>query len=188
MNEPPHVADTPATEADKRAHRLFMRRPWLDEFPTLPPLPAGYLLRPYEPDDLPRLATLLTRAFAEPWDERRVRDVLTDARDVDTVFVIAADAAILATASALLEDDHAGTGILHYVAADPRAQGQGLGATVSVAVLRRFRELGLRDAALQTHDFRLPAVRSYLRLGFVPDYRDHAEQVRWARLFPTLLR
>lgn len=168
--------------------KLFMRRPGLDDLPVLPPLREGCLLRPYEPGDLAALGILLTRSFDETWDEQHVRETLTDAPDVDTIYVIAHAGTLVATASALMTETGPRSGYLHWVGADPAFRGQGLGATVSLAVLRRFRELGLRDAMLETQNFRVPAVRSYLRMGFVPESRDVGEQQRWARLLPQLVR
>lgn len=176
-----------ATEWERT--RLFMRRPWLDELPGEPPLPGGARLRAATPDDCDPLATLLTRAFGEPWDAERVQRDLAEAPDVEAIYVVACEDRLLATASArLLPDRYPGSGYVHWVAADPEAQGKGLGTLVTLRVLRHFRDAGLRDAVLETNDFRLPAVRSYLRLGFVPDCADHDEQVRWARLLPRLVR
>lgn len=171
--------------------RLFMRRPWLDDLPAPPALPPGYLLRLYEPGDLAGLATLLTRAFGETWDEPRVRERLAGAPDVQAIYVVAHDQRIVATASArVAPDEYAGSGYVHWVAADPEYQGRGLGLLVSERVLRHFKEAGLRDAVLETQDFRHAAVRGYLRLGFVPEYRygDPGEQLRWARLLAQLVR
>ena len=35
---------------------------------------------------------------------------------------------------------------------------------------------------LETDDFRVPAVITYLRLGFVPEYRDEVERLAWSQL------
>lgn len=178
-------------EAEWMRTRLFMRRPWLDDLPEPPLLPPDFALRlAHRSDDGP-LAELLTRAFAEPWDDERVRRTLIEAPDVAAVFVIAHGETTVATASArVLPDDYPGSGYIHWVGADPAYQGRGLGAAVNLRVLRHFREAGLRDAVLETQDFRIPAVRSYLRLGFVPEYHydDPDEQRRWARLLPQVVR
>lgn len=174
-----------------RRTRLFMRRPWLDDLPEPPALPPDYVLRRYEPADLEALATVLTRAFGETWDQQRVRERLADAPDVQATYVVARNRRIVATASArVVPDEFPVSGYVHWVAADPECQGRGLGLLVSERVLRHFKEAGLRDAVLETQDFRLAAVRSYLRLGFVPEYRygDPGEQLRWARLLAQLVR
>jgi len=169
--------------------RLLMRRPWLDDLPPLAPLPDGACLRLYELRDLTALVTLLTRAFVTPWSESGVRRELTEAPDVAAVYVVALDDRVIATASAkLAPDTFPGAGYVHWVAADPEYQGKGLGALVTIRVLQHFRDTGFQEAVLETHNFRVQAQRSYLRLGFVPEYRDRAEQLRWARVLPQHIR
>jgi mycothiol synthase len=171
--------------------RLFMRRPWLGDLPVIA-VPESYTVRAYQHGDLPALCDLLTRAFGEtePWDEGRVRRTLVDADDVEETYVVAESDRLLATASARLTARYPASGYLHWVAADPDVQGKGLGTLISARVLRHFREHGLRDAVLETHNFRLPAIRSYLRLGFVPEYEydDPDERMRWVRVLPQLVR
>lgn len=182
----PPVAEAVHIRADDTG--LFMRRPSLDDLPVLP-LPSGdYVLRTAGPEDATALATLLTRAFTEEWIIQRVKESLLEAPDVQAVYVIVYGGVLVATASARITDHFPGSGYLHWVGADPSHQGKGLGAAVCLAVLGAFRELGLGDAVLETNDFRLPAVRSYLRMGFVPEYRNAAEQLRWSRLFPRIIR
>jgi hypothetical protein len=41
---------------------------------------------------------------------------------------------------------------------------------------------------LETDDFRLPAVRTYLRLGFVPEPRTPGEARRWSKVLRNLTR
>src|SRR5947208_3160936 len=180
----------PASEPGRtRRIQLFMRRPWLDDLPEPPALPPGYIVRAYEPDDLSTLATLLTRAFGDLWDEEQVRRRLVEAPDVEETYVLAHHDRLVATASArVMPDVYPGSGYVHWVGADPDYQGKGLGALVSIRVLQHFRDVGLRDAVLETDDFRLPALRMYLRLGFVPEYRAPDHQRRWAQLLPQLVR
>jgi mycothiol synthase len=168
-----------------------MRRPWLDDLPEPPALPPGYTLRAYRSDDLPALATLLTRAFGDPWDEERVRRVLVEAPDVEETYLIAHQDRLVATASArVMPDVYPGSGYLHWVGTDPEHQGKGLGTLVSIRVLHHFRDAGLRDAVLETQTNRVRAVRTYLRLGFVPEYHygDPGEQLRWAQVLTRVVR
>lgn len=178
----------------QRAHdwmrtRLCMRRPWLDDLPEAPSLPAGATLRAYQPADCHALAALLTRAFGETWDEARVLRDLAEASDVERVYVVAQGEGVLATASArMVPERYPGSGYVHWVAADPAVQGRGLGTLVTLRVLQHFRMAGLKDAVLETNDFRLAAIRSYLRLGFVPEYEEAEDRLRWARVLPRLMR
>jgi mycothiol synthase len=168
--------------------RLFMRR-GLADLPEPPALPAGFAVRRLLPREADALAVLLSRAFEDPWDEAKVRKVLVEAPDVEAIYVIADGTRLVATASArMLPDKYPAAGYIHWVGADPDYQGRGLGTLVSLRVLKHFRDAGLHDAVLETHNFRLPAIRSYLKIGFVPEARDAGELERWSRVLPKLVR
>ena len=93
----------------------------------------------------------------------------------------------IATASArLLPERFPASGYLHWVAVDPAHQGQKLGHSVSLAVLREFQALGCSDAVLETQDHRLPAIKTYLALGFKPERLDEAHRLRWERINAVL--
>ncbi len=172
-----------------RAKRdILMRRPDLDELPELE-LPANFSIRLALPDEVGALASLLTRAFEVTWDEDLVRRRLTEAPDVEAVYVVVRDGALVATASArVVPEEYPGSGYLHWVGADPDYQGKGLGRIAVLRVLIHFREAGLRDAVLETQERRLAPLRTYLRLGFAPEYREADDQLRWSRVFPRLVR
>ena len=164
-----------------------MRRPTLDGLPPLLPLPPGYALRPYRPADLDALASVLRTAFGdETWTTARLRTALIDAPDVVQTLVIAHQDVPVATASARLKAEHPGSGFVHWVAADPAYQGHRLGGIVTLAVLHAFIPLGCRDAVLKTDDERLPAIRTYWRLGFRPEHQDATHPARWADVEASL--
>jgi len=64
--------------------------------------------------------------------------------------------------------EHPCGGELSWVAGDPEHKGKGLGYAVCAAVTRRFLEIGYRNIYLRTDDFRPPAIKLYLKLGYVP--------------------
>jgi mycothiol synthase len=53
-------------------------------------------------------------------------------------------------------------------------------------VLAHFAAAGLDQAVLETDAFRLPAVRTYLRLGFVPEPRAPGDARRWSTVLRNL--
>lgn len=150
--------------------QLFMRRPNLDDLPALPAPPPDHELRTAGPDDADGIAAVMASAFDPGWTADKVRRELLDAPDVRDTFVVTAHGAPVATASArLLPKLHPGSGYVHWVATHAAHRGAGFGRVVTLATLRRFRELGCRDAVLETDPFRLPAIRLYLGLGFRPE-------------------
>jgi mycothiol synthase len=166
---------------------LFLRRPHLDELPEMT-LPNGYALRTAVPEDAENLSACLQKAFPEmTWTAERTTEWLLADESVKTIFVIEKGGVIVATASArLLPDAYPGSGYVHWVGADPEHRGKRLGYLASLAILHEFVRLGCTDAVLETDDFRLPAIKVYFRLGFVPEYRHATHAPRWARLAPRL--
>jgi len=164
--------------------QLLMRRLSLDDLPPLPAPEPGLTLRRARSSDEPRLAELLRAAFQDDrWTVERVRRGLTQASDVAATLVLDNGSELLATASArLLPKVFPGSGYVHWVAASPQHPGRRLGYLVSLAVLHEFTHLGCRDAVLETDDFRLAAVRTYLNLGFEPVYPDEAHRARWEEI------
>ena len=64
--------------------------------------------------------------------------------------------------------------------ADPEHSGKRLGAVVSAAATRRLVEAGYTDIYLLTDDFRLPAIKTYLSLGWRPVLGEAGMADRWS--------
>ncbi len=123
------------------------------------------------------------------WTEARARRNLTEAPDVEAVYVVANSDGLVATASARkAPGGPPNEGYLHWVGADPAHRGRGLGRLVSLRVLHHFRDGGCTTAVLETDDPRLPAIRTYLALGFVPEDIHTTHPERWTAVFEQLGR
>lgn len=169
---------------------LLMRRPNLEALPGMPDLPPGFEVRPVREEEVGSLAQLLTAAFnGEEWTSERVRRELTQDTTVQTVYVVTDGKTVIATASArLLPDAFPGSGYVHWVGAAPEMKGRQLGTIVTLATLQEFVALGCADAVLETDDHRLPAIRTYLKLGFQPVLKDEIHQERWEKIDAALNR
>jgi mycothiol synthase len=75
---------------------------------------------------------------------------------------------IVASAMALQSDVYPSGGELGWLAGDPAHAGKGIGLAVSAAVIVRFIEEGFLKIHLYTEDYRLAALKTYLKMGFVP--------------------
>jgi mycothiol synthase len=73
-------------------------------------------------------------------------------------------------------------GEVGYVTVDPLHRGKGLGKLVTALVVRRLIEAGYRHIFVGVQGWRLPAVKCYLRLGFVPFLHDGDLLGRWQRI------
>ena len=158
-----------------------MRRRDLAGLPDLV-VPSPYVVRTADRADADALAALLTRAFGVEWTAEKAIGELIGHPEVRSVTLIEQGSALAATASAKDLVDQPETGYVHWVGTDPDYAGNKLGYWASLAVLHQFATSGKRDAVLHTDDFRVPAVKTYLRLGFRPEIIDADQVGRWERL------
>jgi len=167
-----------------------MRRPTLDGLPPLE-VPAGCGLRSMRPGEGEAWTRIINEAFGG--DPRPDRFETTMRRDPafrhERILFITCDDVPVATASAWVDArwGHR-TGILHYVATRPDHAGKHLGLTVSLAALHKMAEEGRSSALLLTDDFRLAAIKTYLRLGFEPLLVHENQRERWRAVFEGLGR
>ena len=172
---------------------VLMHRPHLRDLPAPVPLAAEFSLRRVEPEDERAPAVLLERVllpYGERWDEERVRRVLTEASDVNAVYAVFWQGQPVATTSSQYLPEYADTaGFMHWVATHPDFRGKRLASALLARVLTDFSERGYDGAWLITQPDRIPAIRTYLKFGFVPEYEangaDH--RARWSAIFPTVL-
>jgi mycothiol synthase len=169
-----------------------MRRPHLEDLPDVPVLPKGYQLCQFvEQDQASDLGRLLTLAFDETWDEDRAKKELIQAPDVHAVYVVTHQDQIVSTASSQIRAAHSATsGYVHWVGTHPDYRGKRLAYALVVRVLQDFAERGYQDAYLETQPFRLPAIKTYLKLGFIPVYEVEGSnhQAIWSAVFQNLLK
>jgi mycothiol synthase len=167
---------------------IRMRRPALTDLPEVLTLPNGYELHLFS-NQHESLAGALTRAFDEPWDVGRVKKDLTEAPDVHAVYIVTYQGEVVSTASSQLREKHTTTsGYVHWVGTVPEHRGKGLAYVLVAKVLQDFVERGYTGAYLETQPFRHAAIKTYLKLGFTPEYsvdeQDH--QGIWSEIFQTM--
>ncbi|WP_127493789.1 GNAT family N-acetyltransferase [Paenibacillus glycanilyticus] len=80
------------------------------------------------------------------------------------------------------------TGYLHMVGLLPEHAGKKLGYAVSLAALHHMAREGRTRAVLHTDDFRIPAIKTYFDLGFIPELADDSHLGRWVALAKQLNR
>jgi mycothiol synthase len=169
--------------------QLCMQRDDLEHLPEIE-LPPGYSLRTSQPGDGVHWAAIMNEAFRGDRTEESFVHAMVEhpAYRPDRIF-FACDPAGLpcATASAYRHQRWGPeVGYVHFVATRPSQAGQRLGYAVSLAVLHKFREEGCRAAVLETDDFRLGGIKTYLRLGFHPLLVHESQPERWRRIFAVL--
>ena len=154
-------------------HQLTME--WEAEEAPRSELPEGYSLRTSRPGDEAAEARLLDGAIGR-WDEERAKKELFSRPEFyhANFFFVCRGEEPVGTAGLW-------KGTLHMVAVAEAHRGRRLSRLVCAAVMRRARELGLKRLTLTTDDFRIAAIRTYLKLGWKPvmlvNCEDHAR--RW---------
>ncbi len=83
------------------------------------------------------------------------------------------------TATAQVKD---GEAFLHYIAVNGAYRGNGLATSLIVTVIKRHLSQGREGCYLTTDDFRIPAVKSYIRLGFLPVLWSDDARERWEKV------
>jgi len=186
----PDSRDWDEENQPKRQLQMIWPERLLDSPPT-PTVPPGHELRQYRPEDREAYLTLMHRAGFVKWHEETLDRTLPSILP-EGFFIVehTATGTLVATAMATHRPSpHYPFGAeLSWVAADPDHSGKGLGLTVSAAVVRRLLAAGYRCIYLQTDDFRLPAIRIYLKLGFEPLSDDPDVDARWRRVLDLLQR
>lgn len=117
-------------------------------------------------------------------------EVYDDIRVPDDGFftVLTEQNALVATACIQLGEHTPESATVHAVCASRDHKGKNLGRIVTVAVVEYAKRLGIDEVYLTTDDWRIPAVKIYLDLGFVPVYWDEDMRERWGKLFDLLGR
>ena len=179
-----------------RPRQLRMRRPSLDGLPDLD-VPVGYGLRTFQEGDERAWGEIMEspEGIGKEWTVEKVRTSMMEKPQFEAagLFFATSDAEDnrpVASAAAWRQPTTGEkTGYVHMVCALPEHRGRGLGRLVTLATLQYMRDRGDENVVLQTDDFRIPAIKSYLSLGFVPVYEDDPASdhvARWSEVFKRM--
>ena len=175
--EPPH----------KQLHMVWPE--WPLDSPPEPVVPPGYELRVYAEADEAAYLALMAAAGFDGWTHERLAELLPSVLpEGHFVVVHEATGELAATAMARHRPSelHPDGGELAWVAGRPAHRGKGLGMAVCAAVTKCFLRAAYRRIYLQTDDFRLAALKIYLKLGYEPFLYCDGMAERWGRVFREL--
>jgi len=138
-------------------------------------------IRPMGPDDIPAVAALEERVFADPWSENAFREELATA---SRRYLVAEEGrAILGYGGLLVVEDDA-----HIVtlAVEPGTRGRGLGTRLMLRLAEEALRAGAAHLTLEVRVSNQPAQSLYRRFGFETVglrrhyYRDEDALIMWA--------
>lgn len=147
-------------------------------------IPTGYEVRRFEAgDESIWVALLQENGELGEWNLERAERLFARKNGAvwrESIHFLMHQGRAVATACVQLHTDISDGAELGWVAALPDCRGLGLGRAVCLTVLHFMRNQGYRRAFLRTDDYRLPAIKTYLRLGFRPSMSYHDSfPARW---------
>jgi len=152
--------------------------------------PPGYQVRTYHEGDEVSWARIINSSFKEKgWNAEKCRKLLTNRMQFDPqgFFFVTYRGKPVGTACAWRQSaDETKVGYVHMVGVMPEHRGKGLGRLLTLCTLHYFRVKGFQEAILDTDDSRIPAIRTYLNLGFEPVYGEEDHRNRWRIIFEKL--
>lgn len=166
--------------------QLIMYRDTLEDLPANS-LPDGYSLSHYSGDeDASAWNRIIAESFQWQVDFHEFMEK-DNAYKPERVWFIRHGENPVATASSWFRPQWGdNAGYLHMVGLLPGYAGKSLGLQVSLAALHQMKKEGRQSVFLETDDFRLPAIKTYLRLGFAPRFTHESHSERWNAIMAQL--
>ncbi len=163
----------------------------LDAFDSLPPvaLPPGYGITTLREAGVDAwIEALGATGQLGDWDAGRAGEWLSGERRAipEGTFIVTFDGRSAATCCTIPPTSTERRAELGWLSVSPEHQGRGLGRQVCLAVLHFARQKGYAEIYLNTDDWRLPAVKTYLDLGFRPETTHGSHLRRWDAVYEKL--
>ncbi len=151
--------------------------------PAVDPAP-GYTIRTYQDGDEEDFLRLMSLSDFDPWDEAKLSDNINQIIPGGWFFAVDGAGQIVATAMA--QHNYSGsspfTGDVGWVFCHPGYRGHALGLALCARVTQRFLEAGYTKIQIHTEYYRLPAIKTYLKLGFAPSVASSEDADFWAEV------
>jgi len=164
--------------------QLKMKHPDLSKLPPLT-LPEEITIHTEQDDSIEKWKEIIADSFGSSFDyEKTIRQ--SYGYHPEGVFFAALNGVDSATATMVEKDSHTGYGWIHMVGALSAAKGHKLGYYVVLAALHHIRRRGFNKAGLTTDDWRIPAIKTYLSLGFEPWIEHESHPDRWEKILSEL--
>lgn len=165
-------------------HRsLFMIWPQ-DEHPKdFDFLPKDYIVRPLaQTDSVDEYIELMHKAGFSRWGHGTFNNEVRGENTLG-VFVVynIPEKKIVAAALSMIRKDKSGSSVgeLGWVAGDPAHKRKHIGLSVCTVAVQKLLSLGMTHVFLKTDDFRLAAIKTYLKMGFLPVFFTNKTLLRW---------
>ena len=123
-------------------------------------------------------------------DEAYYRDCMFDSYpnyEEDKCFFVLENGEAVASLTVICDYEKK-EGYIHMVACKESARGKGYGTLLNNVALCVLKEEKMETAYLTTDDWRIPAIKSYLRADFMPDLSSDDFKERWNKIYEIIGR
>jgi len=147
--------------------------------------PEGYKLRNFQKGEEEKYVALLnsTKELGE-WTIEKIQSILENILSPEGIYFVIWKNIPVATACALDKDNKKAE--LAWVAVDPAHRGKKLGMVVCGAVVKHLIDCGYNNIYLLTDHWRIPAIKTYLNLGFEPEIKNPEDIPIWTEIYKKL--
>ena len=144
-------------------------------------------IRSYSPKDREPLKTALLPLTEKRFSDAELESCILKHSGVkeEGIFLAEIDGEVVGTATGYFNGDGK-SGTVHMVSVLDKARGRKLGRAVCGRVLQYLKENGFTQIVLTTDDFRIPAIKTYLSLGFQPVQNNEEMRRRWGAILSRL--
>lgn len=148
-------------------------------------MPDDFAIRVFSSRDVDAVIELMHSAGFLDWDHTSIRDALNLC--VPDGYILVVDnksGGIVSTMMArhLSDSLHPYGGRIDWLAADSKYKGKGVGYYAVAAVVNRLIEINYRYIYVTTDDFRIPAIKTFIKAGFVPNLYLPEMHPRWEKV------
>ncbi len=162
--------------------QLKMYRPETLALPEIV-VPEGFTIREMRPGEEACWSYCCMGEFGVDTlsEEAYLRKMASDSSvEMRNVFYACRNDEPVGTATAKCSEE--GHPYLHYIAVNESARGHRLAYALIATVLHRHAENGRLGCFLTTDDFRVPAVKSYINMGYLPVLWTDDARERWEKM------
>jgi len=153
-------------------------------------LPEGFYMRSYKKgDELGWCRCMINGDLGveEIKEEVFVEKMLNDKSvNPDNIFFLISPVNEIAGSITYQYTDDKTIGFVHMVGIDLRYRGKKLALPMHLYAIKKILDDGVKQIFLTTDDWRLPAIKVYLNVGFVPVLYKPDMEVRWNQVMAKL--
>jgi len=157
---------------------------------VIQPLTAsGYAIRVYRPGDEAAFLALMAKMDFDPWDTEKLQYNMAKIIPDGWFFAVETGSErIVGTAMCLhnYTNKMPFTGDVGWLACEPSHRGHGLGYSLLAYVTNRFLSAGYKRIQLHTEYYRLPAIKTYLKQGYLPVLETDEMKEMWREVCSQL--